>query len=49
LLQYIDFVREQKEIITGRGVKFEREKPSVLQIEKRRPVLTIDPQAVKPV
>jgi len=36
LLQYVDFVREQKEIITGRGVKFTREKPSVLEIKKRR-------------
>lgn len=48
LLQYIDFVREQKEIVTGRGVKFEREKSSTLQIEKRRP-LTIDPQTIKSV
>ena len=30
LLQYIDFVREQKEVVTGRGVKFSRERPSVL-------------------
>lgn len=36
LLQYIDFVREQKEIVTGRGITFTREKPSVLQIPKRR-------------
>jgi glycosyltransferase involved in cell wall biosynthesis len=36
LLQYIDFVREQKEIITGRGVRFTREKPSVLQIKSHR-------------
>lgn len=35
LLQYIDFVREQKEIVTGRGITFTREKPSVLQIVKR--------------
>jgi len=35
LLQYIDFVREQKEIITGRGVKFHREKPSPLELRKR--------------
>ena len=38
LLQYIDFVREQKEIVTGRGVKFDREKPSVLKIKKRQTV-----------
>jgi glycosyltransferase involved in cell wall biosynthesis len=36
LLQYIDFVREQKEIVTGRGVKFTREKPSILQLNKHR-------------
>jgi hypothetical protein len=36
LLQYIDFVREQKEIVTGRGVKFTREKPSILQFNKHR-------------
>jgi hypothetical protein len=31
LLQYIDFVRDEKDIVTGRGVKFTREKPSVFQ------------------
>jgi len=36
LLQYIDFIREQKEIITGRGIKFTREKSSTLQIKNRR-------------
>ncbi len=36
LLQYVDFVREQKEIVTGRGVKFSRVKPSALQIKKVR-------------
>jgi len=36
LLQYIDFVREGKEIVTGRGVKFTRDKPSALDILKRR-------------
>jgi glycosyltransferase involved in cell wall biosynthesis len=36
MLQYIDFVREEKDIVTGRGVKFDREKPSILQIEKKR-------------
>ncbi len=29
LLQHIEFVREDKEIITGRGITFKREKPSV--------------------
>jgi glycosyltransferase involved in cell wall biosynthesis len=32
LLQYIDFVKEQKEIVTGRGLRFVRRKPSPLQI-----------------
>jgi len=36
LLQYVDFVREQKEIVTGRGVKFTRLKPSPLQLQKHR-------------
>jgi len=36
LLQYIDFMREQKEIVTGRGVKFTRIKPSPLQLQKQR-------------
>jgi hypothetical protein len=38
LLQYIDFVREQKEIVTGRGVKFAREKPSIFQVKRRQSV-----------
>ena len=33
LVQYIDFVSEGKEITTGRGVRFFREKPSKLQRE----------------
>ena len=36
LVQYIDFIREGREIVTGRGVKFTREKPSSLEIKKRR-------------
>jgi len=36
LLQYIDFVKEQKEIVTGRGVKFNRIKSSILQLHKKR-------------
>jgi glycosyltransferase involved in cell wall biosynthesis len=36
LLQYIDFVKEQKEIVTGRGVKFTRLKPSLLELPKPR-------------
>ena len=31
LLQYIDFVREEKEIVTGRGMEFVREKQSIYQ------------------
>ena len=30
LLQYIEFIREQNQIVTGRGIKFTREKPSNL-------------------
>ncbi|MDT8300680.1 MAG: hypothetical protein RQ760_04290 [Sedimentisphaerales bacterium] len=41
LLQYIDFVRELKEIVTGRGITFTREKPSVLEIPKRRVSKTV--------
>lgn len=33
LLQYIEFVREGKDIVTGRGVKFKREKTSKYQKE----------------
>jgi glycosyltransferase involved in cell wall biosynthesis len=36
LLRYIDFVREQKEIVTGRGVKFTRIISSPLQLPKHR-------------
>jgi len=35
ILQYIDFVREEKEIVTGRGIKFTREKPSIFQKKKQ--------------
>jgi hypothetical protein len=35
LLQYIDFLREEHEIVTGRGVTFVREKPSKYQHIKR--------------
>jgi glycosyltransferase involved in cell wall biosynthesis len=38
LLQYIEFVKELKEIVSGRGGKFTREKPSSLQIPKKRKI-----------
>ena len=38
MLQYIDFVSEEKEITTGRGMKFLREKPSKLSIRTKRMV-----------
>jgi glycosyltransferase involved in cell wall biosynthesis len=38
LLQYIDFVGDQKHIVTGRGVTFTREKDSPLQRPKKRPI-----------
>jgi len=34
ILQYIEFVREEQEIVTGRGITFTREKPSSLEISK---------------
>jgi glycosyltransferase involved in cell wall biosynthesis len=36
LLQHIEFLNEQKELITGRGVKFKREKTSELQKRARK-------------
>ena len=36
LSQYIEFVSEEKEIMTGRGMKFLREKPSALSIQSKR-------------
>lgn len=36
LLQYVDFVKEQKEIVTGRGIRFTRERPSPIQLTKHR-------------
>jgi hypothetical protein len=36
LMQYIEYVKEQKEIVTGRGVKFAREKSSPLQKPRKR-------------
>ncbi len=35
LLQYIEFLREENEIITGRGITFVREKPSKLSQSRR--------------
>ncbi len=40
LLQYIHFVREAKGIVTGRGVKFARQKPSHLDVHKHRKTST---------
>jgi glycosyltransferase involved in cell wall biosynthesis len=43
LLQYVDFIREQKEIVTGRGVKFSREKESIFEKRKKpKPVVSSD-------
>jgi len=33
LLQYIDFINEEHQIVTGRGITFTREKPSPLQMK----------------
>ncbi|MBM4027928.1 MAG: hypothetical protein FJ280_21395 [Planctomycetes bacterium] len=54
LLQYVDFVREAKDIITGRGVKSLREKTSRLDVYKCRRIqvtptiesVTQEPRAV---
>jgi hypothetical protein len=35
LLQYIDFLREENEMVTGRGITFAREKPSKYEHPKR--------------
>ncbi len=35
-VQYIEFVQEEKEIVTGRGIKFTRDKPSKLDVHKYR-------------
>jgi glycosyltransferase involved in cell wall biosynthesis len=41
LLQYIDFIRDEKETVTGRGPKFTRERQSRLDVYRyRRPLLT---------
>jgi len=34
LLQHIEFIKEEKEIVAGRGVKFIRERPSIFQKKK---------------
>ncbi|MFC1637203.1 hypothetical protein ACFL5Z_20480 [Planctomycetota bacterium] len=33
LLQYIEFIKERREIIAGRGRKFTRQKPSILELK----------------
>jgi glycosyltransferase involved in cell wall biosynthesis len=40
LLKYVEFLREQSEIVTGRGVKFRRERPYAFH--KERPALLGD-------
>lgn len=43
LLQYVEFLREVREIFTGAGLKFTREKPSPLNVHKdRQPQVTSD-------
>jgi len=44
LLQYIDFIRDDKETITGRGPKFTREKPSRLDVYgyRRIPIMATE-------
>lgn len=45
LLQYAEFLEEAKEIFTGRGVIFSREKPSTLDAHKYRRPLPLRPPA----
>lgn len=49
LLQYIDFIRDNKETITGRGPKFTREKPSRLDVYgyRRIPIMAADGATVQ--
>ncbi|MDH4238362.1 MAG: hypothetical protein OEW48_02255 [Phycisphaerae bacterium] len=42
LLQYIDFIREEKDIVTGRGIKFTREKYSIFQKAKLNSIISYD-------
>lgn len=46
LLQYIDFVSEEKEITTGRGMKFKRERISPLMLKTKR--MTPDTDNLQP-
>ncbi len=47
LLQYVEFLDEAKEISTGRGIKFTREKASRLNVHKyRRPQIASGPEAM---
>ena len=43
LIQYIEFVNEEKEITTGRGIKFLRKKPSSLTLKNKR-TPTVSPE-----
>ena len=38
LLQYIDFVRDLKEIVTGRGVKFTRDRSAPFELSQRESI-----------
>ncbi len=49
LLQYIQFLEEAKEISTGRGIRFTREKPSRLDVLKyRRPLVSTNAEMAPP-
>lgn len=51
LLQYVEFIREQREIVTGRGIEFRREKPSIFEKKvghlKAKPIYSQDIQTPK--
>lgn len=36
LLQYVEFIREKREIVSGRGIEFTREKPSIFEKRNAR-------------
>lgn len=46
LLQYVEFRQEVREMFTGAGLKFDREKPSTLNVHKtRHPLITLDEES----
>jgi|GEM_PF-316072 len=48
LLQYLDFIRDEKQTVTGRGPKFTREKPSRLDVYRFRRIPITSMAAIRP-